>query len=53
MLSSVRAAAFLLKADFATSLGRPMPSSNVMALDIETAENPMPPLTRPTLQLRS
>jgi peptidoglycan/xylan/chitin deacetylase (PgdA/CDA1 family) len=39
-------------ADFATSLGRPMPSSNVMALDIETAEDPMPPLTRPTLQLR-
>jgi peptidoglycan/xylan/chitin deacetylase (PgdA/CDA1 family) len=39
-------------ADFAKSLGRPMPSSNVMVLDIETSENSLPPLARPTLQLR-
>ncbi len=38
-------------ADFAKSLGSPMPSSNVMALDIETSENTLPPLARPTLQL--
>jgi peptidoglycan/xylan/chitin deacetylase (PgdA/CDA1 family) len=39
-------------ADFAKSLGRPMPSSNVMVLNIETPENSLPPLARPTLQLR-
>ncbi|MHB8611828.1 MAG: polysaccharide deacetylase family protein [Candidatus Dormibacteraceae bacterium] len=38
-------------AEFAKSLGHPMPTSNVMALDIETAENSLPPLARPTLQL--
>lgn len=40
-------------ADFATSLGSPMPSTNVMAVDIETLESTLPPLARPTLQLRS
>ena len=43
---------FLSRQEVASSLGRPMPSSNVMVLDIETAENSLPPLARPTLQLR-
>lgn len=40
-------------ADFTKSLGSPMQSTNVIALDIERGESTWPPLARPTLQLRS
>lgn len=35
-------------ADFASSLGSPMPTTTISTLDIETAEVPTPPLARPT-----
>jgi peptidoglycan/xylan/chitin deacetylase (PgdA/CDA1 family) len=38
-------------AEFATSLGTPMASTSITALDIETAEIALPPLARPTFQL--
>lgn len=37
-------------ADFVHGLGTPMPTTTISALDIETAENPIPPLARPALQ---
>jgi len=37
--------------EFAKSLGTPMSSTTITALDIETAEIPLPPLARPTSQL--
>lgn len=37
--------------EFVTSLGTPMPSATITALDIETAEVTQPPLARPTFQL--
>jgi peptidoglycan/xylan/chitin deacetylase (PgdA/CDA1 family) len=36
-------------AEFAQGLGSPMPSTTITALDIESAEIPPPPLSRPTL----
>jgi peptidoglycan/xylan/chitin deacetylase (PgdA/CDA1 family) len=38
-------------ADFVSNLGHPMPTSSIVALDIETAETVLPPLARPPLQL--
>jgi peptidoglycan/xylan/chitin deacetylase (PgdA/CDA1 family) len=38
-------------AEFAKSLGTPMSSTTITALDIETAETTLPPLARPTSQL--
>ena len=38
-------------AEFAKSLGTPMPSTTITALDIETADIALPPLARPTSQL--
>jgi peptidoglycan/xylan/chitin deacetylase (PgdA/CDA1 family) len=38
-------------AEFTKSLGTPMPTTTVTALDIETAETALPPLARPTFQL--
>ena len=38
-------------ADFVSSLGKPMPSTTITALDIETAEIALPPLVRPSQQL--
>jgi len=38
-------------AEFAKSLGTPMSSTTITALDIETAELPLPPLARPPSQL--
>jgi peptidoglycan/xylan/chitin deacetylase (PgdA/CDA1 family) len=38
-------------ADFVQNLGHPMPSSSIVALDIETAETALPPIARPQLQL--
>jgi len=35
-------------ADFASSIGKPMPSTTITALDIETAEIVLPPLARPS-----
>jgi peptidoglycan/xylan/chitin deacetylase (PgdA/CDA1 family) len=37
--------------EFVQSLGTPMPSTTITALDIETAEPGLPPLTRPASQL--
>jgi peptidoglycan/xylan/chitin deacetylase (PgdA/CDA1 family) len=37
--------------EFVTSLGTPMPSATITALDIETAEIALPPLARPPFQL--
>jgi peptidoglycan/xylan/chitin deacetylase (PgdA/CDA1 family) len=37
-------------ADFASSLGTPMPITTITALDIETAEIALPPLARPSQQ---
>jgi peptidoglycan/xylan/chitin deacetylase (PgdA/CDA1 family) len=34
-------------ADFASSLGSPMPTTTISILDVETAEVPSPPLARP------
>jgi peptidoglycan/xylan/chitin deacetylase (PgdA/CDA1 family) len=38
-------------ADFASSIGKPMPSTTITTLDIETADIAPPPLTRPSPQL--
>lgn len=38
-------------ADFASSIGQPMPSTTITALGIETAELVLPPLARPSQQL--
>jgi peptidoglycan/xylan/chitin deacetylase (PgdA/CDA1 family) len=38
--------------EFVKSLGTPMPSVTITALDIETAEIALPPLARPTSRLR-
>ena len=38
-------------ADFVSSIGKPMPSTTITALDIETAEIPVPPLARPSQQI--
>jgi peptidoglycan/xylan/chitin deacetylase (PgdA/CDA1 family) len=38
-------------ADFASSIGRPMSSTTITTLDIETAEIAVPPLARPSQQL--
>jgi len=38
-------------ANFVSNLGHPMPSSSIVALDIEMAETVLPPLARPPLQL--
>jgi peptidoglycan/xylan/chitin deacetylase (PgdA/CDA1 family) len=37
--------------EFVKSLGTPMPTATITALDIETAEIALPPLARPTFQL--
>jgi peptidoglycan/xylan/chitin deacetylase (PgdA/CDA1 family) len=37
--------------EFASSLGKPMPTTTINALDIETAEIALPPLARPSQQL--
>ncbi len=38
-------------AEFASSIGRPMSSTTITALDVETAEIAVPPLARPSQQL--